>query len=362
VLLPNFKIRQEPTKQHTMHSLPPPPPTTTTTKIGSSSSAQPPPPPSQEEIDEMDVNIVVDDIKLMRLDEEVDDDDDDSSSSQHDQDDQGGSKNSNASYFGLGGESPRSPLLELKAAVKMQKFKPLDDPNDLDPSQHSYHDEHTENEDGRLSTIPQTISTESSSSSQMTSEPRQRKSLHHEDHWSGKKVRGGSPSAGHHRIRQRRTSSSIRKRKIRFAPHIKCKEIKHVNDYSDEDFQKIWMTQVEYQIIRAMCKATAIMMMKGEVILKDDSDYCARGLEHKTKAGSRTRSQRKMRNRFAVLNAQEETSDPQFIAEASEEQSQACRQTARDRALADEKESQEYLADLRLEFQMGLGAFQDIIL
>ena len=266
---------------------------------------------------------------------------------------------------GVGGSSPRSPLLELEATTKLQPL-PLPPPSPQNQSQDQLPAEPskadlTEPEE-RKPDLPDTQtsshqtpepSTDAQTPAAETSKPPSRRrgsgtraSFHGDG--NGKKLKGSPAFVG--RKRRSLGAGRKRKRKIRFAPHIKCKEIKHVNQYSDEEFQMIWMIPEEYQIIRAMVKATVLTMMKGEVIPKDDEDFCTRGLEYKTKAGSKARTEYKMKTRFAVLNAQEETSDADFIREASEEESHVCKQLARDRAVGDEEDIQAYLEDVRLEW------------
>ena len=147
----------------------------------------------------------------------------------------------------------------------------------------------------------------------------------------------------------------IKDKKVSFSTSVAVKEIRHINAFSEEEKEAIWCGERDYQIIKAMVKSTVIMMMKGEQIPEEDVDYCTRGLEFRTKAGSRVRSRNKMRARLAVLNEQdlqqeEGYFDPQFIAMACMDASLECRTGARARALHDEKVIQSYLADVRAVF------------
>jgi hypothetical protein len=142
------------------------------------------------------------------------------------------------------------------------------------------------------------------------------------------------------------------KRVVHFDKTVHYTEIRHIRDFSQDEVEAIWMTMRDYQIIKAMVKSTVIMMMKGEPIPEEDLDLCTRGLEFRTKVGSKIRLRNKLRARFAVLNEQdlqrdEGFCDPSYIAMACLEVSLDCRQGARARALYDEKVIQCYLADVR---------------
>jgi len=145
-------------------------------------------------------------------------------------------------------------------------------------------------------------------------------------------------------------------RKVRFNRVVRHREVRHLKDYSKEERAAIWNTPVDYQMIRAVIKSTVLMMMKGERVSEDDEDFCTRGLEFRTKAGSKVRSRNKIRSRAAVLNEQELQldegfCDPQFLAMASMEESRECKELALLRATNDERCIQEYLDDVRATFR-----------
>lgn len=142
------------------------------------------------------------------------------------------------------------------------------------------------------------------------------------------------------------------KRVVSFGKTVHYREIRNIRDFSRTEVEAIWMTLPDYQIIKAMVKTTIIMMMKGEQISEEDPDFCTRGLEFRTKVGSRVRQDNKLRARFAVLNEQdlqrdEGFFDPQYIAMACSEVSLECRKDARARALYDKEVIQPYLNDDR---------------
>ena len=105
-----------------------------------------------------------------------------------------------------------------------------------------------------------------------------------------------------------------------------------------------------YKIIKNMAKTTIFMMMAGERIDEDNPDFCSRGLEFRTKAGTKKRNLNKLRARSAVLNEQdlqreEGFHDPQFIAMASMDESFDCREEARKRADEDARCIRSYVED-----------------
>jgi hypothetical protein len=146
--------------------------------------------------------------------------------------------------------------------------------------------------------------------------------------------------------------STTSKRKVQWARRVKVKEIRHLNDITDTERDALWMSFDDHKMTKTMVKTTVMMMMRGERIDDDDPDFCTRGLEFRTKTGSRIRSQYKMRARLAVLNEQdiqrdEGLVDPEFIAMASVEVSNECQEGARQRGERDAKAVVKYLEDMR---------------
>lgn len=150
-------------------------------------------------------------------------------------------------------------------------------------------------------------------------------------------------------------SDQTSKRKIRWAKRVKVKEIRHLNDIQANERDGLWMSLADQQMNKAMVRTTVTMMMRGETIPDDDLDFCTRGLEFRTKAGSKVRSRYKLRVRSAVLNEQdlqreEGFVDPDFIAMASMDESAECREAAFQRAEQDAKRVEKFLEEARLEF------------
>lgn len=143
-----------------------------------------------------------------------------------------------------------------------------------------------------------------------------------------------------------------RRRKIQWSGQVRVQEIRHLNNIPEFEKEAVWMSQVDYKLIKSIAKTTVYMMMKGQRIGDDDPDYCTRGLEFRTRSGSKIRNQNKLRARSAVLNEQdlqreEGFFDPQFIAMASMDESFECREAARKRAEGDVQSIRSYMADVR---------------
>jgi len=138
------------------------------------------------------------------------------------------------------------------------------------------------------------------------------------------------------------STKKVRRRKIRWSGQVRVQEIRHVNNMSELEIDAVWMTAIEYKMIKHMAKTTVYMMMAGEVIDEDDPDFCTRGLEFRTRKGSKVRGANKLRARSAVLNEQdlqreEGFHDPEFIAMSSLDVSFENREQAQKRAQKDAK-------------------------
>mmetsp|Transcript_44874 Transcript_44874/g.108895 ORF Transcript_44874/g.108895 Transcript_44874/m.108895 type:complete len:368 (+) Transcript_44874:124-1227(+) len=148
-------------------------------------------------------------------------------------------------------------------------------------------------------------------------------------------------------------SQKKRKKKITFSKKLRIKEIRHLNDYSQEELDALFMTMEDHQLAKGVVKTTVRMMMTNpDLIQKDDPEFCTRGLEFRTRIGSQTRSKNKMRCRVAVLNEQdiqeeEGFRDPELLQFASMSESKSVREEARQRGVEDEQCIQDYCWDVR---------------
>lgn len=150
-----------------------------------------------------------------------------------------------------------------------------------------------------------------------------------------------------------KTKLKSKKKKITFSKKLRVKEIRHLNDYSQEELDALFMTIEDYQLAKGVVRTTVRMMMTSpDMISDEDPEFCTRGLEFRTKVGSQIRSKNKMRCRVAVLNEQdiqdeEGFHDPELLSFASMSESRSVREEALQRGLQDEQCIQEYCWDVR---------------
>lgn len=132
-----------------------------------------------------------------------------------------------------------------------------------------------------------------------------------------------------------------RKRRVSFSETVDFREVTRWKDQTNEDKIAAWWTAQDYVIIKRMFKITVHLMMQGETFSDDENDFCARGLEFKTKSGAKRRYSQKQRVVRAVLRAQEFQrcegfDDPDFIAELCIQSTKSSAKDARSLARSDQ--------------------------
>jgi hypothetical protein len=139
---------------------------------------------------------------------------------------------------------------------------------------------------------------------------------------------------------------------LRFRPQVTVREIRHRNDMTKEMMEQVWMTPDDFTLIKNQCRMTLRLMRFDNSVDEelDGVDFCARGLEVKTKDGQRERRDNKNAVRSAVIReqkAQRENgiSDANFIAVVSMMKSQKSVRAARLVALRDAEEAVECIAE-----------------
>lgn len=142
------------------------------------------------------------------------------------------------------------------------------------------------------------------------------------------------------------SSKPTNKKRVHWNHKVEKKRHHRVQDLSDDEKESVWYTEGDTKIILAMAKVTVKMMMKGEPC--DDIDYCSRGLEGKTPAGSKRRQKNKLRVRKALLEEQEfqreeGVVDTEYLAQVSMKHSKEVVAEAHAVALQDEQDIQDYL-------------------
>jgi hypothetical protein len=156
-----------------------------------------------------------------------------------------------------------------------------------------------------------------------------------------------------------KSTKNLRRRKIRWSGQVRVQEIRHINNMSESEREAVWMSPIDYKMIKNMAKTTVLMMMAGERIGEEDPDFCSRGLEFRTRKGQKVRSANKLRCRSAVLNEQdlqreEGFHDPEFIAMASLDISHDCREQAQKRGDKDAEAILTYTNDVAREVKVML--------
>jgi hypothetical protein len=150
------------------------------------------------------------------------------------------------------------------------------------------------------------------------------------------------------------SSRRCQRRTVSFAAKVKVKEIPL---WTVAETSKVWWTLREIRQIRNDYKAIVQrIMMIGErfaaaaaaaaALEAEDEQFCARGLEMRTKWGAEQRHFLKQRARQAITNAQafqraEGFHDPQYLAELYHEYSRSCANAAHLRGISDACEAQQ---------------------
>lgn len=155
-------------------------------------------------------------------------------------------------------------------------------------------------------------------------------------------------------------AKKTKRRKIRWSGQVRVQEIRHLNNMPESEREALWMSPADYKRIKNVAKATVLMMMAGEEIDEDNVNFCSRGLEFRTRRGSKIRSANKLRGRSAVLNEQdlqleEGFHDPEFIAMASLDVSFECREQAQKRAQKDAQFILTFVKDMSQEVKVTLS-------
>jgi hypothetical protein len=134
------------------------------------------------------------------------------------------------------------------------------------------------------------------------------------------------------------TRVSPKHRAVSFAPSIRYKPVKHIDDFTDEQIEDIWFTEYDLNVIRADCVATVRHMMYKRAI--DEETDCTRGLEFKTPAGAKFRKNNKQTAIQAVMAEQRSqkstgVADEEYLSEVYQEASGNSKHAAHLMALCD---------------------------
>eukprot|EP00934_Nitzschia_sp_Nitz4_P000081 Nitzschia sp. Nitz4//scaffold5_size260463//3576//4355//NITZ4_000933-RA/size260463-processed-gene-0.283-mRNA-1//1//CDS//3329555193//81//frame0 len=146
-------------------------------------------------------------------------------------------------------------------------------------------------------------------------------------------------------------------RQLQFDPSVRVFEVKHVADMNDDEISSQWLTDFDYQRIRADLKYTIHMMAcGGEGIEEHVPGICVRGLECKTKLGNKQKRAYRSKALNAVLGDHEQHRDikhsDEEIAERYRYATAACLRGARERGLRDESSCREEEMSLHSKCQL----------
>ena len=178
--------------------------------------------------------------------------------------------------------------------------------------------------------------------------------------------------------RSKRSSSKFPStNKVSFFPRVRIQRVVNRKDLSKDLMHNIWYSRSEFKKIRQECFDTLQMMSEfesgnteddedetpshdeddsqsssescccaGDIF--DDSEYCMRGLEYKTKGEYKKRQRNKIEVRMVVFDEQEfqtdnQMNDPEYIADLAYESSRGCVRAAIEIAKQDEEDARAYL-------------------
>lgn len=109
---------------------------------------------------------------------------------------------------------------------------------------------------------------------------------------------------------KRRSAASVRK-SVSFQDYVTLRNTIHRNDYTPEEKAATWINGEEFASMKEVRKQTLKIMSRAERAgatsyknYGDDEDFCTRGLESKTRMGSRRKKFNMLEATMAVLDEQ----------------------------------------------------------
>lgn len=131
----------------------------------------------------------------------------------------------------------------------------------------------------------------------------------------------------------------LHEKRISFNSCVDFVEVPHLNEFSPEDIDAIWISQKEYTNIKMAVKQSVIFKVKYGII-DDDLEFCARGLETKDDTVQRRLNQKEavasVLNEQYLQRMETSVSDmPELIAMLYSVFSYPCQQRAHTLALRD---------------------------
>jgi hypothetical protein len=126
---------------------------------------------------------------------------------------------------------------------------------------------------------------------------------------------------------------------VKYFRHVKVAQVRHLDEYSQEEVDAIWYDPDEYAKMKDECIVTVEINMDNEPL---GPDRCWRGLEYRTHEGQRQRQKNKFSALYAVLDEQQaqwdqNINDEDAITAIYINHSVPCMEAARQMGIADEK-------------------------
>lgn len=133
------------------------------------------------------------------------------------------------------------------------------------------------------------------------------------------------------------------RRSVTFNESVRVKRTIHVANFSEDEHEAYWCSPYEYRLMKKNIKSEVELLDSGLMLLEANPEFCSRGIEHLTSAGSERRMANKLRGRAVVIEEQalqrEEGSDDQlYVAQIYADASAEAVEEARLRALNDQLE------------------------
>lgn len=129
-------------------------------------------------------------------------------------------------------------------------------------------------------------------------------------------------------------------------------EIENLEQISEEERSMIWFSREEFNVIKNNYQEI-ILKMRNKELLRDTDEHCTRGLECRSKAGSKRRRDTQVNGLLAVLGEQERQQqdgleEPETLAVMYRQFSYHSQQAATNMGRRDEHEIQDYTADTQI--------------
>lgn len=150
--------------------------------------------------------------------------------------------------------------------------------------------------------------------------------------------------------RHRRSLRSMKK-SVNFVPHATVYLIRHLNEYTKEEINRMWYSEQEWKHLKQDLYAIVAMLSDKSIESVEERCGAFRGLESRTPQGHQRRKHNRAWAMAAVLEEQEtqwncDHEDPSALAAVYHEFSQPCVDAARTLGLEDELQAKlVYIAD-----------------